>query len=217
MHTIFFRDLPVRTKTKYTGPLRLFTECSCEFSKYTIRLHKRWTKPEELFCAHAVAALELDQPYREKTHIAVKNAESNYKKREARLTYPTTEKQKEQILEELKSLEKFIRANSGSMPLLSDITYKPGRNLTHFLDVMRRKVTIKANGSERTLNEIEMEILLNTKMLLDVEHLGYTQTLNSSPGHYLVRFLEDPYNISIDNLKKLDNQSYQKAHDVLFE
>jgi len=215
LHGVRIIGLPVEEETKFVSPVRIDILCDCEWSVFNQGIHKRWIKPEQLFCTHAVAAIELDKPYREEISAKVRDATITYMKLEEQIK-SAKEEDKEALTIKKENLEAFIEANSGSIPLLNNLTYKPGENLVYFNDVLDRKVTIKDQGAERTLNEIEREILLNKKMFIEVEKGDYARTLNSNSGDYLVNFLNDPYNFSYKMLQELNSKSLQDKINALY-
>ncbi len=215
LHGVRIIGLPVDEETKFVSPVRIDILCDCEWSIFNQGIHKRWTKPEQLFCTHAVAAIELDEPYRKETSAKVRDATITYRKIEEQIE-SAKEEDKEALIIKKENLEAFIEANSGSIPLLNDLIYKPGKSLVYFNDVLDRKVTIKYQGTERNLNEIEREILLNKKMFIEIEKEGYTKTLNSNPGDYLVNFLNDPFNFSYNSLQESNTSSLQDKINALY-
>jgi len=215
LHGVTFRHLPIDEETRFTGPVRIYSSCDCEWSRFNQGIHNRFTRSEELFCTHVVAAIELDQAYRQETHLEVRKAKANYVALEKKLVKAKKEKRKE-ILEKLENIDSFIKANSGSIPILSDIAYRPGKSLIYFADLLDRKVTIKGEKEERTLHEIEKEILINRKMLMEVEQNGYRKTLNSPPGDYLLHPLDRPYNFSFQSLMESDKKSLEASINALY-
>ena len=189
--------------------------CDCEWSICDQGYHKRWLKPEQLFCTHAITAIELDKPYREEVSVKVRNAEASFLILEQHIAH-TKDDENEMLIKKMKNIELFIEANSGSIPIISDIIYKPGKNIIYFTDILDRKATIKYQGSERNLNEIEREILINQKMLKDVEKEGYVKTLNSNPGDFLIHFLNDPYNFSYNSMLELDSSNLKNRINELY-
>jgi len=214
-HDIRVIGLPINKKTEFTNPVRVDMFCDCEWSICDQGYHKRWLKPEQLFCTHAITAIELDKPYREEVSVKVRNAEASFLILEQHIAH-TKDDENEMLIKKMKNIELFIEANSGSIPIISDIIYKPGKNIIYFTDILDRKATIKYQGSERNLNEIEREILINQKMLKDVEKEGYVKTLNSNPGDFLIHFLNDPYNFSYNSMLELDSSNLKNRINELY-
>ena len=81
---------------------------------------------------------------------------------------------------------------------------------------MDRKVTIKQDGIETPLDEIEKEILLNAAMLSYVKKDGYAKTLMAAPDQSYAMFLDDPYSITFSGMSHEGSLQVQKATDTLF-
>ncbi|MDI6721231.1 MAG: hypothetical protein QMD85_02480, partial [Candidatus Aenigmarchaeota archaeon] len=64
-HTVNLFYLPVEEGSKFANAANVSVDCECDFYKENHVLHRRTKRREELMCAHAVAAAELDRRYRD--------------------------------------------------------------------------------------------------------------------------------------------------------
>src|SRR3989344_1168264 len=201
-YDVELKGLPADLKTDrdllFSAPISMFINCQCKYSRLGRGFKRRYRKPEEFFCPHVVAAIELDAEHRKKVYGEVKQAENEL--RELKRTARTQESE-----ERIKNLETFIEENKRSVRLLADVTYSPGGKLTYLNDLLDWKAVVRDGKKDRRLHEVEHEIILNAAMLRYFSQDGYRETLNCESRNHLIHFLKNPYSISFRGLIKLDN------------
>lgn len=199
---------------RHVNPLRMVADCEDDFTRKFHTLHKRWKRPasEDITCPHIVAAIRLDEFYREKLYTQKINQEAR-KKRIERDLEKALGKRREELLKEKQRVEAFLKRHKGATPYIAPVTYRTGPKLTYLTDIMDTKVVVKEEDKKlRKLREIEREALLVaaavTYSLKQEPGYGYTNTLNAASGSYLVHFLDDPYTISFKDLQKRDLEGF---------